>query len=140
MDGYRFVQTQEVTFRDLDVFGHVNNAVYLTYVENARLGYLRAAVGVESVADLGVIVARVSLDFRSGASLRERLEVGARTTRVGRKSFELEHEVRGPDGRLVAEASTTLVTFDYERDETMPVPLEWRRAIEAYEARSLTAP
>jgi acyl-CoA thioester hydrolase len=139
MEGFRFVHAQEVTFRDLDVFGHVNNAVYLTYIENARLGYLREALGVESLEDLLVILAKVRIDFRSRASLGEVLEIGARVTRIGTKSFDVDHEVRGPDARLVAVASTTLVTFDYRGDTTMPVPDLWRERIQSFEAKDFAA-
>jgi acyl-CoA thioester hydrolase len=135
MEGFRFVHQQEATFRDLDVFGHVNNAVYLTYLENARIGYMREVLGIESLDDLLVIVANVNIDFRSRASLGETLEIGARTSRIGTKSFELDHEIRGPEDRLVAAAATTLVTFDYRGDSTMPVPDLWRERIEAYEAK-----
>jgi acyl-CoA thioester hydrolase len=139
MEGFRFVHAQEVTFRDLDVFGHVNNAVYLTYIENARLGYLREALGVESLEDLLVILAKVGIDFRSRASLGEVLEIGARVSRIGTKSFDVDHEVRGPDARLVAVASTTLVTFDYRGDTTMPVPDLWRERIQSFEAKDFAA-
>jgi acyl-CoA thioester hydrolase len=139
MEGFRFVYPQEVTFRDLDVFGHVNNAVYLTYLENARVAYLREVLGLDSLDDLLVIVANVNIDFRTRASLGETLEIGARTSRIGTKSFDLDHEIRGPDGRLVAAAATTLVTFDYRGDSTMPVPDLWRERIEAYEARDFAA-
>ena len=133
------MHAQEVTFRDLDVFGHVNNAVYLTYIENARLGYLREALGVESLEDLLVILAKVRIDFRSRASLGELLEIGARVSRIGTKSFDVDHEVRGPDARLVAVASTTLVTFDYRGDTTMPVPDLWRERIQSFEAKDFAA-
>jgi acyl-CoA thioester hydrolase len=139
MDGFRFVHAQEVTFRDLDVFGHVNNAVYLTYLENARIGYLREVLSIESFEDLLMILAKVRIDFRSRASLGEVLEIGARVSRIGTKSFDLDHEVRGPDGRLVAVASTTLVTFDYRGDTTMPVPDLWRERIESFEAKDFAA-
>jgi acyl-CoA thioester hydrolase len=139
MDGYRHVYAQEVAFRDLDVFGHVNNAVYLTYIENARIGYARQVLGIESLEGLLLIVASVKVDFRSRANLGETLEIGSRTTRVGKKSFDLEHEIRSQDGRLVAEVSTTLVAFDYDADTTMPVPPDWRERIENYESRSAAA-
>jgi acyl-CoA thioester hydrolase len=139
MDGFRFVHAQEVTFRDLDVFGHVNNAVYLTYIENARIGYMRDVLGVESPEDLLVIVAKVNIDFRSRASLGEVLEIGARVSRMGTKSFDLDHEVRGPDARLVAVASTTLVTFDYRGDTTMPLPDLWRERIQSFEAKDFAS-
>ena len=139
MDGYRYVYAQEVAFRDLDAFGHVNNGVYLTYIENARIGYARDVIGIESLEGLLMIVASVKIDFRSRANLGDTLEIGARTTRVGTKSFDLEHEIRAQDGRLVAEAQTTLVAFDYDADQTMPIPPEWRERIENYESRSAAA-
>jgi acyl-CoA thioester hydrolase len=139
MDGFRFVHAQEVTFRDLDVFGHVNNAVYLTYLENARIGYMREVLSIESLEDLLVILATVRIDFRSRASLGEVLEIGARVSRIGTKSFDLNHELRGPDARLVAVASTTLVTFDYRGDTTMPLPDLWRERIQSFEAKDFAA-
>jgi acyl-CoA thioester hydrolase len=134
VDGFRFVSPQEVTFRDLDAFGHVNNAVYLTYLENARVAYMREVMDVDTLSDLLVIVASIKIDFRSRASLGETLEIGSRVSRVGEKSFDLDHEIRGPGGRLVAEAHTVLVGFDYEQDGAMPIPARWRERIEAYEA------
>jgi acyl-CoA thioester hydrolase len=139
MEGFRFVYPQEVAFGDLDAFGHVNNAMYLTYLENARIGYMREVLAIESLEELLVIVAKVNIDFRTRASLGEALEIGARVSRIGTKSFDLDHEVRGPDGRLVAAASTTLVMFDYHGDATMPVPDLWRERIEAFEARDFAA-
>jgi acyl-CoA thioester hydrolase len=139
MEGFRFVCPQDVTFRDLDVFGHVNNAVYLTYIENARIRYLRDVLGIESPEDLLVIVAKVHIDFLSRATLGETLDVGTRVSRIGTKSFDMDHEIHGPEGRVVARARTTLVTFDYRGDSTMPVPDLWRDRIETYEARDFAA-
>jgi len=139
MEGYRYVHSQEVAFRDLDAFGHVNNGVYLTYIENARIGYARDVLGIERLEGLLMIVASVKIDFRSRANLGETLEIGARTTKVGTKSFDLEHEFRSQEGRLVAEAETTLVAVDYETDRTMPIPPDWRERIENYESRSTAA-
>lgn len=136
MEGYRYVHRREVEFRDVDAAGHVNNAVYLGYIETARIGYMREVLRLESLDDLAVIVANVSVDFRSPALFGEILEIGARVPRIGTKSFDMEHEIRAGDGRLVAEASSVLVAFDYRRDETAPVPDEWRRRLQAYDARS----
>jgi acyl-CoA thioester hydrolase len=136
VDGFRHVVSQEVAFRDLDAFGHVNNAVYLTYIETARVAYLRNVLGIDSLHELLVIVAGVQIDFRSRSTLGETLEIGSRTAGIGTKSFGLEHELRGADGRLVATASTILVAFDYAADESMAVPPEWRERIESFEARS----
>jgi acyl-CoA thioester hydrolase len=136
VDGFRHVVSQEVAFRDLDAFGHVNNAVYLTYIETARLAYMRDVLGIDSLGQLLVIVASVRIDFRSRSTLGETLEIGSRTTEIGTKSFGLDHELRGPDERLVAAAATTLVAFDYAADGTMTVPEEWRERIASFESGS----
>ena len=136
MDGYPYVHRRIVEFRDCDAGRHVNNAVYLTYLETARVGYLQEALGEDFLSELSLILAHISVDFRSPARFSEPLSIGARVPRIGTKSFEMEHEVRGEDGRLVAEAASVLVAFDYEADVPMAVPPAWRERIETYEARS----
>ena len=83
--------------------GHVNNAVYSTYLEEARIDVLG---GLSEF-----ILARVEIDFRSELRAGEEIEVGTRAGRLGTKSFELEHEIR-VGGRLVAEAKGVLVAYD----------------------------
>jgi acyl-CoA thioester hydrolase len=136
MEGYRFVLPREVEFRDIDAAGHVNNAVYLTYLETARIRYLIEVLGAEFANEIALILARVAVDFRSPAQFPEALEVGARVTRLGTTSFDMEHEVRGEEGRLVLEASSVLVAYDYEANAPMPIPERWRTRLGAYEERS----
>jgi acyl-CoA thioester hydrolase len=139
MEGYRFVHGRDVEFRDVDAADHVNNAVYLTYLETARIAYLVAALGADFAYELSLILASITVDFRSPARFPERLEIGARVTRVGTKSFVMEHEIRGGDGRRVLEASSVLVAYDYDADASMPVPQDWRTRLDAYEERSSVA-
>jgi acyl-CoA thioester hydrolase len=139
MEGYRFVLPREVEFRDIDVAGHVNNAVYLTYLETARIRYLIEVLGPRFAYAVSLILARIELDFRSPARFPETLQLGARVPRVGTKSFDMEHEVRGEDGRLVLEASSVLVAYDYEESAPMAVPEDWRARLDAYEERSSVA-
>lgn len=136
MEGYRHVGRRTVEFRDIDAAGHVNNAVYLTYLETARIDYLREVLQVESLDQLSVIVANVNVDFRSPARFADVLEIGTRVPRIGTKSFEMEHEVLTADGRAVAEATSVLVAYDYATAAAVPVPEKWRARLEAYEERS----
>ena len=138
MVGFRIVHAQLVEFRDLDGLGHVNNAVYLAYLENGKLAYFRDVVGAVDLQHLG-IVADVKIAYRSPAFLGEKLAVGIRVGRLGTKSIEFEFEIRGRDARLVADGSSVHVTFDYDRREPIPVPDEWRRRIEAHEPELLAA-
>jgi acyl-CoA thioester hydrolase len=77
-----------------------------------------------------VILARTEIDFRSQLGEGEIVDIGVRPVRVGTKSFELEYEVRC-DGRLVAEARSVLVGYDYARGESTPVPDRWKRRLTA---------
>ena len=131
-----FVHREAVRFRDLDPMGHVNNAVFLTYIESARAAFLQHLGAVQTLDDLAIIVARIEIDFRAPVRFGDEVEVSVRVSRFGEKSFDLEHEIRPQDGRLVAEVQTTLVAFDYESDQTMPIPPDWRERIENYESRS----
>jgi acyl-CoA thioester hydrolase len=136
VDGYRVVHQQDVQFRDIDGLGHVNNAVYLNYLENAKIAYFREVIGDVDLDRLG-IVADVKIAFRSPSFLGETLPIGIRIARVGTKSLEFAFAVHGPDGRLVAEGTSVHVTFDYDRREPIPIPADWRERIEAHEAESL---
>ena len=139
MEGYRFIHARDVEFRDVDAADHVNNAVYLTYMETARIAYLIDVLGPQFAYQLSLILAHIAVDFRSPARFPERLEIGARVTRIGTKSFQMEHEIRGDDGRMVLEATSVLVAYDYEADAPMEVPDDWRTRLDAYEERSSVA-
>jgi acyl-CoA thioester hydrolase len=136
VEGFRFVYTQPVEFRDLDALGHLNNAVYLSYVESARLAYMQEVLGPLELEELG-IVAEARIAFRASSFLGETLEIGTRVAEIGGKSLRFEFEFHGGDGRLVADGSTVHVTFDYATRASIPVPDDWRRKIDAYETRSL---
>lgn len=124
MPAFPFVHRETVRFRDLDALGHVNNAVYLTYLEQARVAFLTPA-GYEPGL---MILARAEIDFRSPLELGEMVEVLLTPTRIGEKSFELSYELRA-DERVVAEARTVIVAYDYERRESRPLPEAWRKLL-----------
>ncbi len=105
-----------VRFRDCDPYGHVNNAVYLTYLENARFALWRAQ-GIT-----GVILARAEVDYRAQATYGDELEVRVRLEGFGRTSFRYEYEIIDvTSGRLVLSAKTVQVRFNY--DTQTPVEL-----------------
>ena len=126
--GYPHTHREVVRFRDLDAMGHVNNAVYLTYLEQARLTYLQRLGLVRGPATPDMILARVEIDFRDQIGPGDEVEIGVRAAGVGTKSFELEHRLE-VDGRHVADARSVLVSYDYELQESVPVPETWRRAL-----------
>ena len=132
MEGYRFVLPVEVRFRDLDALGHINNAVYLTYMESARMAWWMRVTGRPDLRDISMILARTEVDYRSPATFGDRLEVGVRCPSMRRSSFVLEFRVeeRG-SGRLVAEARKVLVHYDYSTLRSTPIPDDLRARIRA---------
>ena len=125
-----FVHREPVRFRDLDPMGHVNNAVFLTYIESARAAFLQHLGAVQTLEDLAIIVARIEIDFRAPVRFGNEVEVSVRVSRFGEKSFDLEHELRVGD-TLAAEAKTVLVTYDYDRREPVAIPAAWREKLAA---------
>ena len=126
MEGFDFVHRETVRFRDVDAMGHVNNAVYLTYLEDARIAFLRP-LGAD-VPEM--ILARAEIDFRAPLAEGDELEIGVRPVRVGSKSFELAYELRV--GKTVAaEATTVIVSYDYSSGQSVAVPDHWREALAA---------
>ena len=130
MEGYPFVHEETVRFSELDGMGHVNNAVFLTYLEQARLSWFGRFADDEPMPLRDVILARTEIDFRSPLVFGETVSIGVRPSRLGTKSFELEYELRVGE-RLVAEAKSVIVGFDYEAGRSTEVPERWRQRLES---------
>lgn len=138
-DDFRHRTSLQVRFRDIDAFGHVNNAVFFSYVEQARIRYLLDVLRPDEPFDrLPLILARVELDFRSPIFFGDEVTVETRVDRIGRTSLGMSHRMTaGAEARLVGDVQTVLVTYDYERMVPTPVPDEWRDLLSAHEGRAL---
>lgn len=142
---YKLAIPIEVRFRDLDAMGHVNNAVYFTYFEQARTHYWLSLLEEERpVAPLdyrkiGFILVHASCDYASPAEMGEPLLVGCRVTGIGRSSFALEYRIvsaatdSDAEARLVATGKTIQALYDWEERKTIPFSDDLRRRIEARE-------
>jgi acyl-CoA thioester hydrolase len=118
-----------VRFRDCDPLGHVNNAVYLTYLEQARFnlwraqfGYVAKAAGEGGRRGLGFILARAEVDFTAQARYGDELDVRLGLDSVRRSSFTYVYEiVNVQTQQLVARARTVQVRFDYDTQQPVVV-------------------
>jgi acyl-CoA thioester hydrolase len=121
-----FSHRLDVRFRDCDALGHVNNAVYLTYLEQARFAHWRALWGATPESRPsgapGVILARAEIDYRMPARYGDVLEIRMGLAGIGRTSFTYEYEVAALSGTLIASARTVMVTYDYAAGKPVPVP------------------
>lgn len=137
MSDYNFFHPTEVRYGDLDPQGHVNNAKYLTYFEQARIYYL-IKLGLfnkdQSFMEVGVIIADIHITYHSTTHYGDDIKVGVKITRIGTKSITVEQCVMdAKTGKLMASGTVVMVTFDYEGLKTIPVPEEWKQKISAFE-------
>jgi len=142
-DDFRFSCQIEPRFRDLDPMGHVNNAVYFTYFEIARTGYVKA-IGHWPDDDRPMterfpfIMLKIECTYLSAARVDEVLVAHLRTSRVGHKSFEFDYLLdSAKDGREVARGHSVQVFYDYPTGSTLPVSAHFLTLLETYEGRSL---
>lgn len=119
----------EIRWRDLDAYNHVNNAVYLTYLEEARDEWLEGALGRDGAA-WGYVLARVAIDFRRELTQDDdEVVASCSLARLGNSSVTTREELRTPDGELAAEAEAVLVALDPDSRETRPLSDDERTAL-----------
>jgi acyl-CoA thioester hydrolase len=135
---WRIVAPLRPRFRDTDAMGHINNAVYVTYLEVARQEYWRAFRQDDNYRVVPFILARVEVDFRSEALMHEMLELCVRCSYIGGKSFGFDYLIREAGSkRTVVSASSVQVFYDYATKQSIPCPPEMRERLESFEGRSL---
>lgn len=121
-----------VRFRDLDVRGHVNNAVYLTYFEIARLAMWTKLTGTTNLQEREMIVAEITCTYKSPALYNETLTVTIIPAAIRRTSFILHYRiVEQTSGRLIATGRGAHVAYDYASGKSTPVWPELRAGLEA---------
>ncbi len=125
-----FVVPWQVIFRDVDAFGHVNNAVYLTYFEWARAQLWFLLTGGHAPRDIGFIVARAECDFHQQIGM-ERIDICVRIGEMGTTSFETVYEIRKDNGREIAATGRVIVVlFDWNTQKKTPISDDLRRKVQ----------
>jgi acyl-CoA thioester hydrolase len=118
----------EIRWRDIDAYQHVNQAVYLTYLEEVLDDWLRSVLG----GLWHYVAARIAIDYRAELRLEDRQAVATvELLRVGTKSITARAELRAPDGRLAAEAELVVVARDPETGASRALTDAERAAFEA---------
>jgi acyl-CoA thioester hydrolase len=123
-----FVYDMQVRFRDIDPMNHVNNAVYATYLEQARAALYRDRLDVD-LGEVDTVLAHLEIDFRAPIELEDEVTVALEIGDLGRSSVPMDYEIRA-DGDVAATGHTVQVVFDRSTGESAPVPDEWRAAFE----------
>ena|ERR671912_3020892 len=115
-----FCHKISVRFRDCDAMGHVNNAVYLTYLEEARFAHWRFVIGQTDPPD--VILARAEIDYRKAARYGDTLEIRIDVERIGTTSLSHTYVIDDQNGARIAEGRSVLVWYDYRAGTPVPIP------------------
>lgn len=129
----------QLRFGDIDLFGHVNNNVYLQLFDIAKYDYFRQVMGADfDIRALAMVVVNINCDFLAPAFLDEPLRVLTACAAIGEKSVRLlQRVVNTATGQVKCSATTIMVTFDPATKSSSPVAPHARAALVAYEGRDL---
>lgn len=128
---FRFHHPVPVRFRDIDVGGHAHHSEALMYFEEARAAYWREVVGRGGIDEIDYVLAEAAVRWHRRVLWPQTVTVGVRVSRMARKHFEMEYEVRSEEGEKLQSGRTVQVMYDYEAGAAKRVPEEVREAIEA---------
>lgn len=131
MTDFTFETAVEPRFRDLDPNGHVNQAVYSSYLEQARVRYWREVLE-RSHAEEGLAMVRQEIEYSRPVLVDDRVTVKQRIDPLGDSSYPMAYEVHTRDGRA-ATADVVLIAYDREAMASKPIPGPVRDGIETFE-------
>ena len=133
---YRHVTPIQLRFNDIDMFGHVNNAVYFQFFDLGKLRYFEDVLG-KDFAQKGftAVIVNVNCDYFSPTFLAETLEVLTAVVAVGEKSVTLEQRIVNRDsGDVKCICRTVMAGFDPTTLKSAPIPVHFRNSITLFES------
>lgn len=134
-----YIVPYHVMFRDIDTFGHVNNAVYFTYFEFARTQLWLELHGGSDARDVSFIVARAECDFKEQLSM-EPIEIWTRIGDMRATSFDFISEIRKSNGqRIAAVGKVVVVLFDWKTQSKVGISDDFRRKVKALQQQKTEA-
>jgi len=115
----------DIRFADIDAMGHVNNAVYFTYCEQARIYFFAHAMNRSwDWKRLGILVAHNEIDYYKPILLQDQVIIKVSCLAIGTKSFTLDYHLYKGD-ELCSKGKSVLVCYNHELKQTQPIPAEW---------------
>jgi len=133
---FRFQVQFNPRFSDLDAFGHVNNARYLTYFEEGRVGYLRAlGIFLPPASPISLVITRAECSYLSPVLHHHQVQVHVRAADWGRAKFTFHYAVWLPEEDLLAATgSTKAVAWHLGQRKPTAIPAEFLERMRAFEA------
>lgn len=138
-DSFKYKTIVEMRFADLDMMGHVNNAIYFTYMEVGRTKYWKHAIGWDW-AKTGVVIGSASIDYIAPLLLGDKISMYIKTSRIGTTSFDLEYLiVKEKNGKeiICSKGKTVCVAFDYQSQKPIAIPSKEKEKMVSFEQLKL---
>ncbi len=131
----------QIRFNDVDLAGHVNNAMYFQYLDYARLRYFK-----DVFADTiewrknGLILAKIEIEFFESLFLDDKIFVRTKIEKIGNKSLQMRQHIikdKGKDESLISVCTSVLVGYDYQQKTVLVIPPEWKEKVLEFEKNVL---
>jgi acyl-CoA thioester hydrolase len=132
---YKYKTPIAIRFSDIDAVGHVNNAIYLTYFEVARISYWKEAINWD-LREKGIIVGRSEVNYLKQITMDDEIACYVRTTRIGNSSFDVMHvlvKVTADGEEICTTGKTVCISYDYAAKKSVPIPLKERQRMIEYD-------
>lgn len=134
-DIFKYRTDLEMRFTDLDMMGHVNNAVYFTYMEIGRTKYWKQAIHWDW-KKTGVVMGKASITYIKPLHLGDKISMYVRTSRIGNTSFDLEYlivKMQNGEEIICSKGKTVCVVYDYETKSPISIPANERNKMIEFE-------
>ena len=119
-------------FSDVDSFMHVNNIWQQSYFDMGKTDFYVKVLGIPGVFDrMRIITASTHTDYLGQVRLMDDIVVTTDVSRLGNKSMTLHQRIMAGD-KCLTESSSVMVAFDFELQQTVPLPEEWRERLSEY--------
>ena len=134
-DSFKYKTSLEIRFADIDMFGHVNNATYFTYMEMGRTKYWNHAIKWDW-KKTGVVIGSAAIDYIEPIFLDDKINIYVKTSRIGSSSFDLEYLIvkeRNGSEVVCSKGKTVCVAFDYSTKKSTPIPEKEKEKMVSFE-------
>ena len=128
----------QIRFNDIDIMGHVNNAIHQYYFDYAKMIYFNTTLGKEiDWKETGIVLANIVIDYFAPIFLEEEIEVLTKVIKTGNKSFEIKQQiVNSKTSEIKSESISTMVCFNYYSKSSINIPNEWKEKFANFENRN----
>ena len=128
---FNFFTSVSTRWGDADMLGHINNVIFVRYLESGRLDYLDRVLGLKFKQPLaqGILVADMKVSYLSQAHHPTNFQVATRVSRIGNTSFDVLANIYNENGTAVVASKAVCVWFDFVLNQKQLVPLAARDAV-----------